>query len=533
MDCLIVHTPKFNSFYKPLGRFMWINYMPMGTLAIADYLVKHGQDCSIIHQGLELMNDKNWKLEQGLKDIDAPVIGMTLHWHHAIYDVINSARKIKELKPDAFLVLGGFTADYFYDQIIAECGFIDGIIRGDAEVPLLRLVQAVKAGKKDLSDVPNLAWRDRDGQLVANAVTYSADCEMLSNLCFTNFELLKHYDTYIQHVTVPFLVVNGVSLETNYARYSLKKRYFPLALGRGCPFTCSWCSGSFKQRNLVTPRHAIAYRSHESIIADMQRAVDYGYEAVYMVFDPTPNNMSWFLELFRKIRAADLGNTGVMFELTGISSREFIDAFADTFTGHRMLSFSPESALDTLRRRNKTAYFSTENTLAMIDYAASRDVDMLVFFAAAIPGETEVEFRETIRMADDLKKKYKGKLNTEIFLLELEPGSPWQAKPEAYGIVTERRTFWDFYRVHADPTTGTFTSLGYYIPGYFEKPLDPEDPERDFERRILQLKCDHFCALNAGLKNGRPVFVTKTMCNIANVLNIVTRKDSNPLVRTY
>jgi hypothetical protein len=31
MDCLIIHTPKFNNYYKPFGEFIWVNYMPLGS----------------------------------------------------------------------------------------------------------------------------------------------------------------------------------------------------------------------------------------------------------------------------------------------------------------------------------------------------------------------------------------------------------------------------------------------------------------------------------------------------------------------
>ena len=42
LDCLIIHTPKFKNYYKPVGQFMWVNYMPLGLLGIADYLDRNG-----------------------------------------------------------------------------------------------------------------------------------------------------------------------------------------------------------------------------------------------------------------------------------------------------------------------------------------------------------------------------------------------------------------------------------------------------------------------------------------------------------
>jgi len=66
LDCLIIHTPKFNNYYKPVGQFMWVNYMPLGLLGIADYLHRNGFKCRVLHQGIEWMNRKSWKLEDSL-----------------------------------------------------------------------------------------------------------------------------------------------------------------------------------------------------------------------------------------------------------------------------------------------------------------------------------------------------------------------------------------------------------------------------------------------------------------------------------
>ena len=49
MKTLLLHVPKFNNFYKPIGDFIWLNYMPMGLLAIADHAVQNGMDVEVVH----------------------------------------------------------------------------------------------------------------------------------------------------------------------------------------------------------------------------------------------------------------------------------------------------------------------------------------------------------------------------------------------------------------------------------------------------------------------------------------------------
>jgi hypothetical protein len=197
MDCLIIHTPKFNNYYKPVGEFMWVNYMTLGLLGIADYLHRNGITCRVLHQGVEWINRRTWKIEDSLNSISPPVFALSLHWHYQAYDVMETCRKIRELHPKAYIVLGGNTASFFHEEIIRDYQCVDGVIRGDGEVPLLELVRKVKAGEKDLSGVPNLTWRNADGKVAYDGVTYCANEAMLNELRFANMDLLENYRTYI------------------------------------------------------------------------------------------------------------------------------------------------------------------------------------------------------------------------------------------------------------------------------------------------------------------------------------------------
>ena len=146
LDCLIIHTPKFNNYYKPVGQFMWVNYMPLGLLGIADYLDRNGMKCRVLHQGVEKMNRKSWQLQDSLKAVSAPVIALSLHWHYQAHDVIESCKKIREIHPGTYIVLGGSTASFFHYEIVRDFNCVDGVIRGDGESPLLEVVKRIRAG---------------------------------------------------------------------------------------------------------------------------------------------------------------------------------------------------------------------------------------------------------------------------------------------------------------------------------------------------------------------------------------------------
>jgi radical SAM superfamily enzyme YgiQ (UPF0313 family) len=528
LDCLIIHTPKFNNYYKPVGQFMWVNYMPLGLLGIADYLNRNGVKCRVLHQGVESMNRKSWQLGDSLSSYAPPVIALSLHWHYQAYDVMESCKKIREIHPGTYILLGGSTASFFHNEIVRNFDCVDGVVRGDGEVPLLEIVKKVKAGERDLSGVPNLTWKDGKGRVVCNDTTYCADEKMLSELRFANMELLDNYRTYIDYVSLPFIVVKGIPKKLNFKMFTARCKLFPLCVGRGCSFDCTWCGGSFTpQKEYISCRKKVAWRPYDAVIADIKQALDYGYEAMYTVFDPTPREQSYFVGLFRRIRDEGLAKKlGWMHEATGVTSKEFVDEFAATFSeDFRVIALSPETGNEEVRRRNKGHFSSNAQFLEMLGYITSKNVNVEVFFTYGIPGENEELIKDTYKMRTEIVKKYGRRNCLRALSIEIEPGAPWQINPDTYGIVTSRRTFADFLKAHSRNTAGTYTELGYYIPDYFKKPLDPKDPEADFARRLQELKCRHLCFVHPdGRKTSSP-FWGRMLCRTMQVVRFITMKE--------
>lgn len=530
LDCLLVHTPKFGNYYKPMGHFTWLNYMAVGLLALADHLERNGVRTRILHQGVQWMNDRSWRLEDSIKAFDTPLVGVSLHWHHQAYDVIETCRRIRELLPQARIILGGFTASFYHDELVRDFDCIDGVIRGDGEAPLLTLAQAVRAGRDDFRDVPNLTWRNAQGDVVPNGLSYCATADELNRLRFSNMELLEDYRTYVDYVTFPFVVLTRVSKEFNFRKVTIGRKLFPVTVGRGCPLDCTWCAGSFHpQKERISGRGKVAWRSHDAVLNDIRRAMEYGYEAMYTVFDPMPQpeGQDYFIELFSRLRREGLGGRiGWMHEATGLTSRPFIDAFAETFPDDfRILGVSPESGSEEVRRLNKGYFYSNEQLYDMLEYATARNVQVQAYFSYGMPGENEHRLAETVAMRREIERRFGKRAVVQAMSIEIEPGSPWQLRPQEYGIITSRRSFADFYRAHDGAGENAFAGFGYYLPDFFETPLDVEDPEGDFARRLQELKCRHFCFLRPRLGKRTFSMLGRLACNALCLARSPNRKD--------
>ncbi|NDY41399.1 radical SAM protein [Dissulfurirhabdus thermomarina] len=528
MKVLFLHVPKFNNFYKPIGDFIWINYMPMGLLAIADFVRRHGFEVEVIHLGVEWVEDRGLRLETLLDDPAVAAVGMSLHWHYQAYDVMAAARRIKEVRPDVFVFAGGYTASFFHDEIVRDFPQVDAVVRGDGEIPVLRLLETLQDGGS-LEDVPNLTWREGPGVRTAEAC-YVGDAETVSGLNYTNFSLLRHAPTYVRYIGLPFFYAKHFSPEENFRRFTIRSPLLPLAVGRGCPFNCTWCGGAqVPQQRRISRRTGFVWRDPAAVIQDIKRGLAAGYRTLHTATDPEPVEQEYFVDLWRRIRREGI-EADWMFECNGLPSDRFIDEFHKTFPGpDSIIAVSPECGNEDLRFRHKGPAFTTEAFFEKMDRIDRMGISTEIFFSYGLPGENEDLLEDTVRMRRRIIRRYRHVRGLRTLSIEMEPGAPWQMEPERFGIVTDRRTFRDFHDAHADADRGTYTTFGYYIPDYFERPLDPERPYDDFARRLQRIKCRRLCFLHPNPKKYGKPWQGRLLCSVASrLLRLKGRDLSRP-----
>jgi len=519
LDCLLVHTPKMNNFYKPLGEFMWINYMPMGLLAIADWVNRHGHPTRIVHCGIEWIENPDFAVEDYVRRHPALVIGLTLQWHQQSYDVIETARRIKAVAPESYIVLGGFTASFFHEELVRDYDCVDGVIRGDGEAPLLELVEQITSGKRDLAKIRNLTWR-RNGNVVVNPLNYVGTRELVNQLCFTNLPLLEHYETYIRCISLPFVYAKNESRKANFWKYTIRSPMFPLCIGRGCPVDCSYCGGSRSAQRLINGRDNYFYRSIDKVIESVVEAQRYGYETMHTAYDPEPRMQKYYARLWREIRRREV-RVEWFFEANALPSHEMIDEFALTFPSPRsVIAVSPETGSERVRFANRGFYFSNAELMSTLGYMDKKGISIEVFFTYGIPFETEADIQETVKLRREIARRFKHVTGMRALGIELEPGAPWQRDPERFGIRTSLRTFRDFYVAHSDGTQGTYTRLGYYNPHYF---ADGEVDEKTFAQRIQAIKCRHLCFIHPNTRRYGKPWQGRLLCRVASLANKLRR----------
>src|SRR5215467_3000007 len=159
------------------------------------------------------------------------------------------AAEVKRAHPNSVVVLGGPQASVVDIPTMRAFPSIDLVVRGEVEQTLPELVDALGGGSP-LAAVPGLTFRQQ------NEIVRTPDAPLVLDLDALPFPAF-HLFPDVRHC-----------------------RHFPLELGRGCPFSCTFCSTNdfFRRRfRLKSPAH---------MIAEMRRVREnYGISSFELVHD--------------------------------------------------------------------------------------------------------------------------------------------------------------------------------------------------------------------------------------------------------
>lgn len=406
--------------------------MPLGTIALADLLEKNGYSAKIVHSGIEQIYDRDFQIEKLFKIYDPNVVGIDLHWYVHSYDAMRIGRIAKELS-NGFVVLGGFTSSYFAEEIMSKFNFIDAVITGDAEIPLLELMK--KKENNDFDLVPNLFYR-KEGLVKHTTKKYIAGEEDLRQLDYTNFKLLTNYDKYHRVMT------QAGDLDPYSSNIQLKKQAW-VPLGRGCSVNCSYCGSGVDGHYILTGRNKPLFHPKEQVVYTLAKFEEENIDSIYMAFDPLKDR-KYYHELFKMMREENI-DISAQFELWSLSDKNFIQDFQRTFNPlYSTLMLSPESGSEDVREKNKGFYYSNNELFHWLNDALDSFTPLEIYFASGLSWETKENFEETINIAEAIIKDYPV-VTMSCNPIQIEPGGLRYIQPDKYGTKPKWVNFMDYY----------------------------------------------------------------------------------------
>ena len=394
---------------------------PIGFASIAEYLERAGYRVRIVNLAVRMLNDENFSAEAMIKRLKSPVFGIDLHWMVHAHGAIEIAKLVKRYHPEAKVVVGGFSASYYYQELF-QYPEIDYVIRGDStEEPFRQLMDCI-TNDKEPETVPNLAWRDNQGKIRENPFSHIPTD--LSNV------MVNHYDSIIRSVIRYRDLASYIPFK-GWLHYPITA----VLTCRGCTENCTVCGGSSAAFRHFYNRERAAFRSPESVARDVRQIGHFSNGPIFILGDLRQPGGSYPGEVLRLLQKDGVKNQ-VIFELFSPASRDFLQRMSFTCPNF-CLEISPESH-DPEVRRAAGKHYSNEAMEQTISDALDVGCGRLdIFFMIGLPKQTPQSVMDTIDYGDFLLEKFNGDKRLSLFIAPLspflDPGSLGFEQPERYG----------------------------------------------------------------------------------------------------
>ena len=434
IDVLFIHPPRIfaKDYFEVRSAFI---KLPVGLVALADYLEQNGYSTKILNIPMEIYFNKNFRLSKYLRSIDVRICAIELNWILNAYGSIQSADIVKIVNPNVITIVGGISATYFQEDLI-KYPSIDAVIRGEGEVPLLKLVDHYLKGNPSLSNIPNITYKD-DGKIHQNPIEYIA--EDLSFLNFVNFELLENWKKYVK-------VDPSISI----------------MMGRSCPYNCVYCGGGKQAYNEICKRDKVILRDPQQIVDDViyLKQLYPELKLVDLTHGYYPSNHQYWMKILQLIKKEDV-DIGAIFEVWSLPAKDsFLRESAKTFDLSRsFLNFSVHTYSERVRQilvklGDTKLNFSNKAIYNLITKCEKYHLPLILWLTVGNPFETIKDFIINLKHLLGITKNYVIKKKQVILFINtavlISPGSLAFSNENKFGVKIKEKTFKDFYKLFRD-----------------------------------------------------------------------------------
>jgi B12-binding domain/radical SAM domain protein len=394
---------------------------PLGMASIAEYLERGGYRVRIVNLAVRMLKSKNFDAEAFIKKLKAPVFGIDLHWLVHAHGAVEVARLVKKHHPQAKVVMGGIASSYFHRELL-EYPEVDFVIRGDStEEPFRQLMDALKS-KQSPETVPNLTWRDDNGNIRGNPFSHVPDD--LSPV------MVNHYTGIIRSV-IRHLDFASITPTSDWMRYPITATL----TCRGCTQNCVICGGSRASYKDYMNRRETVYRSPQQVVQDIKNIAHFSNGPVFVLGDIRQQGQKYADELLSLLGKGRVKNR-LIFELFRPASAELLLRMGRASPGF-CLEISPETHDPEVRRAAGKHYSNEELEQTINDALGVGCGRLQVFFMIGLPKQTPASVMETIDYCGHLMDRFRDDNRLSLFIGPLapflDPGSLAFEQPERYG----------------------------------------------------------------------------------------------------
>ncbi len=448
-DIIFLHAPsvfdfrKKPIFYGPVSDVVpsspVFEMYPIGFMTLCTHLEMAGYRTRIANLAVQMLANPRFDPERRIRTLDAEVFGIDLHWMPHAHGAIEVAKLVKKHHPDAKVQLGGFTSSYYHEELIRRPE-VDLVMRGDStEIPTVKMMDVLSKGG-DLSEVPNLTWKDDEGRIHVNPLSH-----VPTDLDWLEFD----YGTMIKS-TLRHMDIKGALPWLGWDELPLTSVFTV----RGCSHNCAECGGSKFAGDHFLCRRRPAFRSPEKLAEDMEGIQDYLRSPIFVIGDPRQGGRDYAERLFKEIKERDIDNH-IAFELFAPGDTEFYRQAQDAL-GAYSIEMSPESHDEIVRKALGKGYDNAaiEGTLDKAFRNGCERFDM--FFMTGLPQQTPESALDSARYAGKLWEVMDGRKGLYVYSAPfapfIDPGSRAFEDPERWGYKLFAHTLEDHRQLLDNPS---------------------------------------------------------------------------------
>ncbi len=407
--------------------------MAAGLPALAAVLQDRGFDADVWNLHAERRAGIDRDLCADLEGVF--LLGLSVHWFYQLPAAVQLARQARGAGFEGYVVLGGFTASLFAEELIARHTDVDGVIQGDGEEPLLGLAAELRDGSHRFDRVPNLVWRS--GSVRANGITYVGGAAEVDALSFGRLDVVQNLEAHLEASSWRAITDGSAGIDADL------DRTLYLCGGRGCSVDCATCGGGRSAHRAHSGRDRFCFRSPTRIADDVVRATALGCTSIHACFDPAPASAHWpaFMD---ELQRRDVRTT-MIFECFGLPTADFLLQFSETFE-RGILVLSPETAHAQIRDRVKGLSYGNEDLEDTLTRAVGLGLQVQLFLGYFVPFETLDELRRTRVWAREIVRRFGPAVQVLHYPYSTDPGSPIARRPDDFGILCDMDSAADYER---------------------------------------------------------------------------------------
>ena len=303
-----------------------------------------------------------------IKSSCAEILIFQTHWHSYLA-MLKVAENLKKEKYKCTTIFLGNQATNSVEETIKNFDFVDFVYFGEPEEQIVKIVKEIQCQ------------------------TYNFPENLLHKKNIETLEKIRYsFNNFIDVNKLPLIQFERYGLD----ELDFENQYFPIDIGRGCPFGCYYCNISL-------------YRNRKYRIMDVDEIIfrmkfynrKYGINKFMFMHDSLCVNKSKILTLCERLSEC---SENFLWQCTMRIDNLDIDLFETMYAaGLRGFSFGIESGS---RRMQKiiNKKIDLEKAYELLKIISQKKIFLKAFFMYGFPEEKEADINLTLQYAFDLMK---------------------------------------------------------------------------------------------------------------------------------